>query len=88
MYVIKRGDEVLFKNEGISELADYILSLGDMWNKNYMKIEDTDVAHLRLIGAADQHIRWHVYTTTDLVNKNIKPLAVKYGLTIEEVKDV
>ena len=84
MYVIKRGEDI-FRKEDVCDLVNCIL---DMWFKKYMEIDDIDVAHLRLILVADTYVRWHVYPTPYLLKKNLIPLAAKYGLTIEEVKDV
>ena len=78
-----------YVNDNINEICNFIsLSLGDMGNKNYIKIENVDHAHFHLIGLADLYIRYAVHSTEKLLNKNLIPLAAKYGLTIEEVKNV
>lgn len=82
MYIIKRGDEVLFRTESLSQICVYpSLFLPDTYNN----FSDLEKAHFRLAYIASTYSD---FPRQYILNGSLIPIAAKYGLTIEEVKDV
>ena len=90
MYHIKRGDEVVFQNESLNQICVIILEQGcDKFNK-------LDRSHFELAYNYIHFVQDHEsendefkeIEVLEVFNSNIVPIAAKYGLTIEEVKNV
>ena len=89
MYQIKRGDEVVLSEVDIDMAAEIILEQGcDKFNK-------LDRSHFELAYNYIHFVQDHEsendefkeIEVLEVFNSNIVPIAAKYGLTIEEVKE-
>ena len=89
MYQIKRGDEVVFKSNNVADI--FISLLGLIHENGKRSVEPLDHYHLGLIDliyAYDGHSGPRIFDGEEILENNLTLIAAKYGLTIEEVKDV
>jgi len=86
MYQIKRGDEVIKNGDDIQHLANalFFISLED----ELINISLFDHGYLELINAILEAGITKPYMNKEIIFHNhLIPIAAKYGLTIQDVKE-